>query len=243
MTSAMSSSKALNEITAALFYVAIAKGKTIIASHADGTQNAAAIATLILDKINLAVESKQTFVHQKYQIHYIHTAPSNGIKDGLTYLAIGTEALGRRVPFACLFDIKRHFLDSFETSEIASAGANEFTAFEQVIQERMQAVLVNGVEGADKAREVQREIDSVKDIMSQNIERVLERGERIDLLVDKSAHLQSSSLAFRKKSAAVKRQMWWQKTRTNALIGTTVVVLTYIMIGMGCGLPAFGRCF
>jgi hypothetical protein len=30
-----------------------------------------------------------------------------------------------------------------------------------------------------------REIDSVRDIMTENIERVLERGERIDLLVDK----------------------------------------------------------
>lgn len=238
----MSSSKA-NEAPAALLYVAIAKGRTIIVSHANGTQNASAIATLILDKIDFEVESKQTFVHQKYQIHYIHTAPTAGIKGGLTYLAIGTESLGRRVPFACLFDVKRRFLESYQSQEIASAGSNELSAFEPVIKDRMSAVLENGVDGADKAKEVQREIESVKDIMSQNIERVLERGERIDLLVDQSAHLQSSSLAFRKKSAAVKRQMWWQKTRTNALIGTTVVFLTYIMVGMGCGLPAFGRCF
>lgn len=238
----MSSSNA-SDVSGGLLYVAIAKGKTIVASHANGTQNATAIATLILDKIDCEVESKQTFVHQKYQIHYIHTAPTGGIKGGLTYLAIGSEALGRRVPFACLFDVKRRFLETFETKEIVSAGQNEFSSFEPVIKDRMHAVMENGVDGADKAKEVQREIESVKDIMSQNIERVLERGERIDLLVDKSSHLSSSSLAFRKRSQAVKRQMWWQKTRTSALIGATVIFLIYLMVGMGCGLPAWGRCF
>lgn len=226
-----------------LLYVAIAKGKTILASHTNGIQNAATIANLILDRIDLESDSKQTFVHQKYQIHYVHTAPFSGVSGGLTYLAIGTEALGRRIPFACLFDIKRKFLDNFTAAEISTAGLNEFSSFESTIQERMAAISEQGVEGSDKAREVQREIDSVKDIMTQNIERVLERGERIDILVDKSSHLNSSSLAFRKRSQAVKNQMWWQKQRTTALIGSTVIVLVYLMTGIGCGLPAWGRCF
>lgn len=236
-----------------LLYTAVAKGKTILTSYANGTQNASAIATLILDRIDLGVEAKQTFVHQKYQIHYIHSAPTPAIAGGLTFLAIGTESLGRRIPFACLFDVKRHFLETFSMEEISQAGLNEFTAFDSTLRTSMTLVLSHGTEGGtgaagvgaggDRAREVQREIDSVKDIMSQNIERVLERGERIDLLVDKSSHLGSSSLAFRKRSQAVKRQMWWQQTRTTALIGSVVLVLVYLMVGIGCGLPLWGRCF
>lgn len=236
-------SSSSNETGAALLYVAIAKGKTILASHSNGAQNASSIATLILDRIDLQIDSKQTFVHQKYQIHYIHTAPSHGVNGGLTFLAIGTEALGRRIPFACLFDIKHKFMETYSSNEIAAAGQSEFSSFETVMKERMTVLTESGVEGSDKAREVQREIESVKDIMSQNIERVLERGERIDLLVDKSSHLNSSSLAFRKRSQAVKRQMWWQKQRTTALIGLTIFFLIYLMVGIGCGLPAWGRCF
>ena len=36
-----------------------------------------------------------------------------------------------------------------------------------------------------KAAEVQKKVDEVKGIMVENIERVLERGEKIELLVDK----------------------------------------------------------
>jgi hypothetical protein len=40
-----------------------------------------------------------------------------------------------------------------------------------------------------KVASVQRQVDEVKNIMVDNIERVLERGEKIELLVDKTDNL------------------------------------------------------
>lgn len=59
----------------------------------------------------------------------------------------------------------------------------------------------------------QREIESVRGIMTENIERVLERGERIDLLVDKTAGLQTSAGEFRMRSRGLRRRMWWKNTK------------------------------
>ena len=49
----------------------------------------------------------------------------------------------------------------------------------------------------DAILNVQGEIDNVRGIMSQNIESLLERGERIDLLVDKTDRLGGSAHDFR----------------------------------------------
>jgi Synaptobrevin len=57
-----------------------------------------------------------------------------------------------------------------------------------------------------------------------NIERVLSRGERIELLVDKTDAMSSQARAFRKRSQALRRRMWWRNTKLIALIVFVVVV-------------------
>ena len=44
---------------------------------------------------------------------------------------------------------------------------------------------------------------------TQNIEQVLERGERIDLLVDKTDRLGGSARDFRVRSRGLRRRMWY----------------------------------
>lgn len=62
----------------------------------------------------------------------------------------------------------------------------------------------------DAIQNAQGEIDNVRGIMSQNIETLLERGERIDLLVDKTDRLGGSAHEFRVRSRGLRRQMWWK---------------------------------
>ena len=70
--------------------------------------------------------------------------------------------------------------------------------------------------GIDKGKEISEEMNAVKDVMVQNIERVLERGERIDLLVNKTDHMNQTAFAFRQRSTALRLLdpfwsfYWWQ---------------------------------
>lgn len=95
---------------------------------------------------------------------------------------------------------------------------------------------------ADSLTAARREIDNVKDIMTENIERVLERGERIDLLVDKTDRLGGSARDFRVRSKGLRRRMWWKNVRLMALLAVVVVFLLYLFVGFGCGLPAWQKC-
>jgi synaptobrevin family protein YKT6 len=53
---------------------------------------------------------------------------------------------------------------------------------------------------ADKLTKIQKNLDEVKDIMHKNIEEVLNRGETLDTLMDKSEDLSASSLTFYKQA-------------------------------------------
>ena len=90
----------------------------------------------------------------------------------------------------------------------------------------------------DAIGNVQQEIESVRGIMTENIERVLERGERIDLLVDKTDRLGVGAHDFRVRSRGLKRQMWWKNVKLMVLLTVVVVFLIYLFVGFGCGLPS-----
>lgn len=94
----------------------------------------------------------------------------------------------------------------------------------------------------DAFRNVQSEIENVRGIMTENIERVLERGERIDLLVDKTDRLGGSARDFRVRSRGLKRRMWWKNVKLMVLLVVVIVFLLYLFVGFGCGLPAWGKC-
>jgi len=95
----------------------------------------------------------------------------------------------------------------------------------------------------DAIGNVQNEIENVRGIMTENIERVLERGERIDLLVDKTDRLGGSAHDFRVRSRGLRRRMWWKNVKLMALLGVVVVFLVYLFVGFGCGLPGEFFCF
>lgn len=89
----------------------------------------------------------------------------------------------------------------------------------------------------DALANAQNEIANVREIMTENIERVLERGERIDLLVDKTDRLGGSARDFRVRSRGLRRRMWWKNVRLMALLVVVVIFLVYLFVGFGCGLP------
>ena len=82
----------------------------------------------------------------------------------------------------------------------------------------------------DAIGNAKREIDDVRGIMTKNIESLLERGERIDLLVDKTDRLGGSAREFRVRSRGLKRQMWWKNIKLMALLGLVVFLIIMVIV-------------
>lgn len=68
--------------------------------------------------------------------------------------------------------------------------------------------------------------------MVQNIEMVLERGEKLELLVDKSEQLQLDSFRFQKSSKKLRQAMFWKKVKIYLLVFFVIVVILYVLLAV-----------
>ncbi|KAJ5690840.1 synaptobrevin-domain-containing protein [Penicillium macrosclerotiorum] len=240
-----------------LLYSCIAHRTTILAEHSSpGTSSTAAssLASIILPKISHDKSQKLTYTHERLFVHYIADSPTGGPADDqssrselssyapLSFIVVASAEQGRRIPFAYLLEMKRKFLSTYPPSstDFSTLPAYGCAAFNTELRSLLQTY--NTAPPADSLATARREIDSVRDIMTENIERVLERGERIDLLVDKTDRLGGSAHDFRIRSRGLRRRMWWKNIKLMVLLGVVVVFLLYLFIGMGCGLPAWSKC-
>jgi len=53
----------------------------------------------------------------------------------------------------------------------------------------------------------------VRAVMVENIDKVLERGDRIELLVDKTSTIQDNSFRFKKQSRRLRQAMWMENAK------------------------------
>jgi len=70
--------------------------------------------------------------------------------------------------------------------------------------------------------------------MVDNIERVLERGEKIELLVDKTDNLRFQADRFHKTGRSLRSKMWWQNMKVKLLILIIVILIAVIIFASVC---------
>ncbi|KAG6831019.1 hypothetical protein H0H92_013207 [Tricholoma furcatifolium] len=87
----------------------------------------------------------------------------------------------------------------------------------------------------DELTRAQSELNQVKDIMVHNVEQILSRGERIELLVDKTDVMAGQATAFRRGARTVRREMWWRNTKTLALSFVVGLIVVWVIAAQFCG--------
>ncbi|KAH9087999.1 hypothetical protein Ae201684P_020671 [Aphanomyces euteiches] len=97
--------------------------------------------------------------------------------------------------------------------------------FGPILKTHMEMLSSQG--GMQKLEALRKDLDNVKDSMQQNIGKVLERGDKIDLLVDKSESLNSSAEAFAKSSRSLRRTLWLQNVKMY-ILGVILIILAYL---------------
>jgi len=208
-----------------LLYSCIAHHTTILAEcTTSASSQTSSLASLILPKIEHTSPQKLTYTHGQHQIHYISESPSDHPGQpgagGLTFLVVADASLGRRVPFGYLFEIRKRFFQQFPpSSDFADMPNYGAASFNGELKSLMVEYGSTSGGQSDAIGNAKREIDDVRGIMTKNIESLLERGERLDLLVDKTDRLGGSARDFRMRSRGLKRQMWWKNVKLMALLG------------------------
>lgn len=152
---------------------------------------------------------------------------------GYTFLVVAAEAYGRTVPFAFLERARDEWFAKWADKGAAAAAHSLDKSFGARLRHWMDYCEANPEE-VSKVAAVQKKVDEVKGIMVENIERVLERGERIELLVDKTDSLRFQADRFHKTGRALRSKMWWQNFKIQLIVLLIVVVIGLVIFASIC---------
>lgn len=198
-----------------------------MADYTDFSGNFAGIAAQCLQKLP-ATNNKFTYNCDGHTFNYL-------VDNGFTYCLVAVESVGRQIPIAYLERIKEDFTNRYGGGKAAIAVANSLKKeFGPKLKEQMQYCM-DHPEEVSKLAKVKAQVSEVKGVMMENIEKVLDRGEKIELLVDKTEDLHSQAQVFRQQGGQIKRKMWWQNMKIKLIVLAILIVLILIIVLSICG--------
>lgn len=211
-----------------LLYSLIARGSTVLSEFSVAAGNANAVARRILEKLPVDGDARVSYTQDRHVFHILRGSHGN-----LIFLCMADAPFGRRIPFAFLDDIQMRFSKTY-AKVVATAPAYAMNdEFSRVLSQQMEYFSTNP--NSDAINRVKSEISEVKSVMVENIDKVLERGTRIELLVDKTATLQDNSFRFKKQARALKRALWWKNAKLMIAMSGVIVLVLYLLVAYFCG--------
>ena len=181
---------------------------------------------------HLTIFSSQTSPSPlRHVFHYI-------VEDKIIYLCMCDDMSKRRIPFAFLEDIKQRFRATYGEKVHSAIAFSMNEDFGRTLQKQID--FYNGP-SADTFAQVNNKLDDVKNVMVQNIEMVLERGEKLELLVDKTDKLQNQAFKFEKSSKKLKNAMFWKRVKLYALFIFIILLIIWIITAVACDID-YSKC-
>ncbi|XP_045194535.1 vesicle-associated membrane protein 4-like [Mercenaria mercenaria] len=74
------------------------------------------------------------------------------------------------------------------------------------------------------------QVEEVVDVMKDNVTKVIERGDRLEDLQDKSDSLANNSDMFRNRAKALHKTMWWKNCKMRLIMAFVIILILSIII-------------
>ena len=143
---------------------------------------------------------------------------------GFTYLCMTESGFKTRTAFAFLFYIKDKFTKKFGEQASQAIGLSANNQFSKELKERI--VYFSTDPNIDTISEARANLNKTKDIMVENLEKILGRGHKIDFLVKKTVQMSDSAVQLRRTATTVRTHMWWKNFKMSLIICGILLVWT-----------------
>ncbi|XP_075518263.1 vesicle-associated membrane protein 711-like [Primulina tabacum] len=217
----------------AILYALVARGPVVLAEFSSASTTANSIARQILEKIPGNNDTNVSYSQDRYIFHVKRT-------DGLTVLCMADDTAGRRIPFEFLEDIHQKFVRTYGRAVLSAQAYAMNDEFSRVLGQQME--FYSNDPNADRINRLRGEMSQVRNVMIENIDKVLDRGDRLELLVDKTATMQGNTLRFRKQTRRFRRTVWWRNVWLTVALVILLLVIVYVVMGFVCHGPTLPSC-
>ncbi|XP_050217196.1 vesicle-associated membrane protein 711 [Mercurialis annua] len=209
----------------AILYALVARGSVVLAEFSATATNASSVSRQILEKIPGNDDSNVSYSQDRFIFHVKRT-------DGLSVLCMADDTAGRRIPFAFLEDIHQRFVRTYARAVHSAQAYAMNDEFSRVLSQQME--YYSNDPNADRINRLKGEMSQVRNVMIENIDKVLERGDRLELLVDKTANMQGNTFRFRKQARRFRNTVWWRNVKLTIALILLILVIIYVVLAFVC---------
>mmetsp|Transcript_4760 Transcript_4760/g.7044 ORF Transcript_4760/g.7044 Transcript_4760/m.7044 type:complete len:245 (+) Transcript_4760:47-781(+) len=210
----------------AILYALVAKGSKILAEYTQLKGNFPTIAVQILEQVPQQ-NGKRTCAYEVYHFHY-------EVHNEITYMCMTDQHFSKVQAYKFLKHIrgewKEKFGDKGKTAKMAYAMNKEFKGN---LKKKMD--YFNNDPNADKIRKTKVKISKMRENVIKTIDDVMESGDQLDNLADKTTLLNETTYQFKSKSSTIKRQLWWRNIMITVIIAGLILAAGMILFVYLCG--------
>jgi len=131
------------------------------------------------------------------------------LAEGVAYVALTERLYPRKLAFAFLQDLQRDFAASYGTMVEGVARPYAFLKFDSTIQRTRKSY--QDARAKQNLDRLQEELTDVTNIMTVNINELLDRGGRLESMSLMSSALSQESKRYLKETRALNLRMMWQR--------------------------------
>ena len=170
---------------------------------------------------------RKSFQASEYYFHCIDD-------EGITFLCMANEETDRKVAYAFLEDLKKTFYDTFNITEIQNARSYELNFSEQ-IKKKIAFFNEKGIGFDSKSKDVLRDLEGVKNILVENMEKIIDRDLKIEVWLSKAKEINQYSMTYKKRAKNYNKM---QRNRKIWYIISGILILAiiiFVVILISCG--------
>ena len=164
-----------------IIYSCISLGPVVLVEHASKEGNFVTLANMILSKAE-QTDHRKSFKDKSGNYVYNYET-----KEGITYLCFSSNDLKTGVTFGFLDEIRKKFTSVYEKNQIQSAVAYDprFAGFKATLSREMER-FGNKDSVDSQIVDINKKIETTKNVMIDNVNKVIERGDDVDTLLNET---------------------------------------------------------
>lgn len=161
--------------------------------------------------------------------------------EDLIYMVMADAKYSERIAFAYLDNIRKIFLSRYPLDSARRMSMYGAVDFASTLRGNME--LYNSPEEVDNVAKLWKETEEVNQILNEDLQKLLEREEKIDILVKKTETMSALSLDMVSSTRTIKHAMTWENWKMRICIFGVVLLVVYFIMIMVCGGVTLSGCF
>ena len=206
-----------------ILYCLVARSEVVLCDYIlRSNSNLYSVAQDGLSQFQKSYSVGPTIVVGEYELHALRD-------QDFMFLCITNPISASQKP--SVFNMLNRVKQQFDQMELRPRGhVSQAYELRQDFAHVLKGLMEECTYGDSKVRDLATKTHAVKDQMVQNIQRMQERGERLDELSESTELLNRSAIEFKRGSSQLQRKLFWRHCRLCCILTTIIIVILVVLL-------------